>query len=205
VLEALVEADTSLAQELEVLLSEYELAVGPPARDAAGSRIEVPETEALSAKPVEEVPVVDHEADRGRGEYMYGNVRSSRVALGDEQPLEHVPPERVTELDQLDTEGTVPAPALEDMYAIVEAYPDLGPDDWAQIDRDIEAVLRELDDRSAADKDVLTRHLSRIGETAPDILDAILVRLEADTARFGLPVALAAREMRAWLAGTESA
>jgi hypothetical protein len=203
-LEALVEADTSLAQEIEVLFSEYEIAVGPPTADAAPSRVEVGESGALSMQTVEEVPAVDREADRGTGEYMYGNVQSSSVSLEDEEPLDHVPPDRVTELNELDTEGTVPGPALNDFFAVVEAYPDLAPEERAQIEHDVEAVLRELDEQSAADRQALTVHLRRIGKTAPDVLDAMLERMEADRARLGIPASMAAREMRAWLEGREA-
>jgi hypothetical protein len=187
-----------------VLLSEYEIAIGPPANDSGSSRVEVPDTEALGTRPVEEVPVVEREPDRGQGEYMYGNVRSSRVMLEDEQPLEHVQPDRVTELAELDTEGTVPGPPLNDMYAMIEAYPDLDPEERAQIESDLEAVLNELEGHSAADEQALSVYLRRIGETEPDVLDAILERIEADTAKLGLPAAMAAREVRAWLEGRRS-
>ena len=204
-LEALVEADPSLAQELEVLFSEYEVAVSTPSpADSAVSRVEVAGTEGLNTEPLEGVPVVEREADRGHGAYLYGNVQSSNAALDNGQPLEHVPPDRVTELGQLDTAGTVPVPALDDLYEIVAAYPDLEIGERERIQRDLEALLKELEERSAADEQVLVGYLRRIGETEPDVLDAVLERIEADTARLGLPAALAVREMRAWLEGTRT-
>jgi hypothetical protein len=47
--------------------------------------------------------------------------------------------------------------------------------------------------------------LGEIGRIEPDVLSAVLDRIEADAAKLGLPASLAAREMGAWLAGTESA
>lgn len=197
-LEALVEGNPSLAQELAVLLAEYEIAIGPPPSAGSGLReAKVPETE--------EVPVTGQEPDIGDGEYLYGNVQPGTVTLEEEGLLDRLSPEQVTELRQLDTEGAVLSPALDDLHEIVNANPDLAPDEKEHLDQELQAVLDELSEQSAADTRRLVDHLGEIGRIEPDVLSAVLDRTEADAAKLGLPASLAAREMRAWLAGTESA
>jgi hypothetical protein len=205
-LEALEEGDTSLAQELGVLLGEYETAIAPPSpEDDSLEEADETDTEALYEEPIEEVPVTHEEPDVGEGEYLYGNVVPGTVVLEEEEPLDEIAPEEVIQLDELDSEGVVSAPALEDLQEVVEAYPDLEPDERQRLGRELDEALDELSEESAADVERLVSHLTEIGRIERDVLSVILDRIEEDAAALGLPAMLAAREMRAWLAGAESA
>jgi hypothetical protein len=205
-LEALEEGDPSVAQELAVLLGEYETAIGPPPSEGSSlEEAEVTEDEALYGAPIEEVPVPDQDPDIGDGEYLYGNVVPGTVVLEEEEPLDEVAPDQVTELNQLASEGVVPAPALDDLQQVVDAYPDLEPSERQRLEHELDEVLDELSEESAADVERLVSHLSEIGRIEPDLLSAILERIEADAPDVGLPAALAARQMRAWLDGAQSA
>jgi hypothetical protein len=204
-LEALEEGDTSLAQELGVLLSEYEATIGPPLSEDEGlEEDEEADDEALYEESIEEVPVTEQEPDVGDGEYLYGNVVPGTVELEEEEPLDEMVPEEVTELNELDVEGVVAAPALDDLHEVIEAYPGLAPDDLQRLERELDEVMDELSEESAADVERLVRHLSEIGRIEPDLLSAILDRIEEDAPDLGLPAALAARQMRAWLDGMQS-
>jgi len=205
-LEALEEGDASLAQELGVLLGEYETAIGPPPSDGDSlDEDEATDDEALYEGPIDEVPVADEEPDIGDGEYLYGNVVPGTVVLEEEEPLDEMAPDEVTQLNQLDLEGVVLAPALDDLQEVVEAYPDLGPEERQRAEHELDEVLDELSEESAADVERLVSHLSEIGRIEPDLLSVILDRVEEDVPDLGLPAALAARRMRAWIDGAQSA
>jgi hypothetical protein len=205
-LEALEEGDASLAQELGVLLGEYEAAIGPPPSDGDSlDEDEATDDETLYEEPIEEGLVGDEEPDVGDGEYLYGNVMPGSVVLEEEEPLDEMAPDKVTQLNQLDSEGVVLAPALDDLQEVVEAYPDLDLGERQRVERELDEVLDELSGESAADVERLVSHLSEIGRIEPDLLSVILDRIEEDVPDLGLPAALAARQMRAWLDGAQSA
>lgn len=143
--------------------------------------------------------------DIGDGDYLYGNVVPGTVVLEGEELLDQVFPDQATQLSELGTEGVVPAPTLDDLQEVVEAYPDLEPAGRQRLESEVHEVLDELSEESAVDVERLVTHLGEIGRIEPDLVSAILERIEADAPALGLPVALAARQMRAWLDRAQSA
>ena len=72
-LEALVEADPGLADQLDMMVGEYHAARGPSEEKIAAG--EQPPMAEVPVEPEEKVSL-DHRDDAGEGTYLYGNVKN---------------------------------------------------------------------------------------------------------------------------------
>lgn len=178
VLEAMVEADPGLAVQLEAFLEEYYATVGPTAVPTVA---EPAEAQPAPVAREGEVPVESHEAepsrhtdDAGKGTYLYGNVPDSGITV--EQPLDLSPDVREirSEMETLsfDVQGL-----FDQLKATVVEQAELSDTLKAQLEHRLEKLQSEIMLKDDADEGRVVRHLRRIGELDPDILELLLTGL----------------------------
>lgn len=173
-LEALVEADPALGRRLEGFVREWEPVSGPPgsAHDPAAQEV-VGEDEAWGS-----TVALEPNPDVGQGAYLYGNLEPGSVTVenGGEGGMA-----RIEGLDHVERLGLDPSRVRQlrdDLYGAIESHPGIDP----VLERDLKGELEDALDEAAmgerADADRLGRNLRNIGRMHPDILRALLDRLD---------------------------
>jgi hypothetical protein len=178
-LEALVEADPGLANQLEVHLEAYY---------ATGREVEptqtrgTPESEASEFVPREEQRIKRHEVEprshtdvAGEGTYLYGNVRAGDdVAV--EKSVDAGPDVlaggRELEMLSLDVDKL-----FDQLRATVDRKSALKDEVKAELRQELKELEVELMLGEDADEEQIVEHLRRVGDLDPDFLDLLLTGL----------------------------
>lgn len=176
-LEAMVEADPGLADQLERLLKEY-YATGVMTAGAADGGLPQEGGEALAW---EEVPTEPHEAkpsshtdDAGGGTYLYGNVPSSDITVEKGAEMNG-------ELSQ--TGGEEPTlrfevgELFEQLEGTVRSESELSDVIKATLENRLQELEAEIMLEEDADEERIVKYLRRIGELDPDTLELTLTGL----------------------------
>jgi hypothetical protein len=190
-LEALVEADPSLAQELDAFMQEYYQAVG--SSGATATQL-APESAPIAGIEVSE-PARGEQAveDIGQGTYLYGNVEAGAVTVGERVgAAESVPVADRQAADVLLESSSTPP--FEDLHAAIEAYPGIGTVDREALQNALRGVLSQAARGIEASEERLLYHLLTIKRLNADVLEIVLTSLaEGDD----LPRALRQAMMKA--------
>jgi hypothetical protein len=173
-LEALVEADPSLAQQLGVLVEEYHWAIGPPRTGTtrtAGQGVpvwsDVPDT----------TVAVDEDKDVGRGTYLYGNVKPGSISVGRGVKAQQDSFGGHDGVEEGNLNVAVTGLLFNDLYTALETYPDLNPTVKADIEEELQGVLAQIALGQEANEEILARHLRDIRRMNSDILEVVLNKL----------------------------
>jgi hypothetical protein len=172
-LEATVEADTALTQMLDEFMKEYYQLIGPP-------EARLPESErgedefSLSGEEDElsvELPEVETERETT---YLYDEVEAGSASIGgqvdedEEEDTERVP------ISSFGPDADTARGIFKELYAAVDAYPELGLD----LRMELKGVLEGIENESArgrqASVERFGRQLGRIREIAPALLELFL-------------------------------
>jgi hypothetical protein len=172
-LEALVEADPSLALELDAFMQEFYQAAGP-----SGARGPEWASESVSAaEETVELAEAEQVADKlGQGTYLYGNLEPGAVSVGERVgTAESVPGVGQPAGGPLPPEAL--APPFEDLYAAVDTYPDIDPQAVTALRNALQGVLAESAREILANEERLLYHLLTIKRLNADMLEIVLARL----------------------------
>jgi hypothetical protein len=172
-LEATVEADTALAQTLDQLLQEYYQLIGP-------AEARLPEDEwsedGFSVSGEEDEPPNEPSEVELEGEttYLYDELAAGSESIGseigenEEEDTDRVP------ISLFGPDAETAKGIYKELYAAVDAYPDLS----LELRMEIKEVLEAIEDESAqgrrASEERLGRQLAKIHEIAPDLLELFL-------------------------------
>jgi hypothetical protein len=176
-LEALIEADPSLAQELDAFMQEFYQAAGP---SGAGMPEWVSESAPVAGQETVELAEAEQaDEDVGQGTYLYGNLEPGAVSVG----------ERMGGTESMPGTGQPPggplapdasAPSFEDLYAAIDTYPDIDPEAATALRNALQGVLTESAREILASEERLLYHLLTIKRLNVDILEIVLTRLIED-------------------------
>lgn len=90
---------------------------------------------------------------------------------------------------------------FEQIYALIEARPDIGSEDKADLKTDVQELQAEVKKGDQADETFLSRRLRNIKRMAPDILEVVLATLTGPAAGLSQVAARVARRMKATAEG----
>ena len=177
-LEAMVEADPGLTDQLEALLQEY-YATSRPVEPTEGAK--VPEAETSEFVPREEARAESHEAEprghtdaAGEGTYLYGNVPAGDVSV--EKALELGPDvlevRREVEMLSFDVDEL-----FAQLQVTVDQEPALDDQDRRELHEELEGLEGEIMLGADADQERIVEHLRRVGDLDPDFLALLLAGL----------------------------
>jgi hypothetical protein len=185
-LEALVEADTALAQELNVLLEEYYQAVRSSEEGSAVPSEPTMVDEGEVAPPTRGPQ--EGEDDYGEGTYLYGNLEPGSVEVGEGdvevEPTDQMPSQ--VEVIALDDEQM--ASIFEPVYAFVRDNSETWQGDIDEVEailEDVRALVSEGDD---TDPDLLLRRLRMLRRKAPEVLEVLLQRMDVEGSSIGVVI-----------------
>lgn len=178
-LEAMVEADPGLANQLEVRLEEY-YATSQPVTQVEG--LEVEEEEPSEVVPREEQRVERHEVEprnhtdvHGEGTYLYGNVRAGSD-LAVEKPVEQeadvLAVHRELEMLSFDVDEL-----FEQLRVTVEQEPGYNDETKGELKAALEELEVELMQGEEAGEDRIVELLRELGEVDPNLLALVLTGL----------------------------
>jgi hypothetical protein len=174
-LEAMIEADPGLGEQMELLLEEY-YSTSSPVGPAVGDQM--PESEASEFVPREAPRIEEHEAEprghtdaAGEGTYLYGNVRSGDTTV--EKAVELSPDVlqvgREEEMLEFDIDEL-----FEQLRVTVGREPALSDETRERLVETLEGLEAELALGEDADEERVVEHLRRVGRLDPDFLDLLL-------------------------------
>jgi hypothetical protein len=185
-LEALIEADPSLAQELDAFMQEFYQAAG---RSGARALESAPESAPVAgAEIVEPAEAEQAGEDVGQGTYLYGNLEPGAVSVGERAgAAESVP--------GADQPSDVSAPPFEDLYAAIDTYPGIDPGAATALRNALQGILTESAREILASEERLLYHLLTIKRLNADMLEIVLARL-VEREQVPQPIGRAVRKVR---------
>ena len=174
-LEAMIEADPGLGEQMELLLREY-YATSSPVGPGVGDQM--PESEASEFVPREGPRVEEHEIEprshtdaAGEGTYLYGNVRSGDTTV--EKAVELSPD--VLQLGREEEMLTFVVDSLfEQLRVTVGREPALTGETRERLVEELRGLEAELALGEEANEERAVEHLRRVGELDPDFFDLLL-------------------------------
>jgi hypothetical protein len=179
-LEAIVEADPGLGEQLEVLLAAY-YATGQ--RGGATVAARLPQSAESEFLPREEARIEDHEVEprshadvAGEGTYLYGNVRAGDEITVDtalEMGPDVLAVHRELEMLSFDVDEL-----FEQLRATVERESALSDQVKGELRAELEELQVEIMLGEEADEERMVHHLRRIGDLDPDVLELLLTGLQ---------------------------
>jgi hypothetical protein len=172
-IEALIEADPAFGRRLEGFVRECHL-VGGSTQD----RISQPVPEVLYDNQVTGTTLaLKTDDDVGKGAYLYGNLKpGAETSVGAGGLMMN----RVEGVDHIEVMGITSSRVtqlLDDMYAAIGSHPGIERERGQDLKTELEKAMTEVIKGDAADADRMSRHLRRIGQMHPDVLQALLERL----------------------------
>ncbi len=195
VLEAMVEADPALARRLDGFAQElYEplqasgLPSASPQPPPVGEDEEAVDT-ALSP-PIEEqvrgsgpyqadaAAEATFEDSVDRGTYLYGNVKAGVSSVGRDTGVDSFDPANVTRAADVASLSGIPA-LFERLLAAVAEHPAIEEGRKQDVRVELRILQEQLREPATADPDLITRHLSTLRNTAPDIAEVVIEAVSA--------------------------
>jgi hypothetical protein len=194
-LEALVEADPGLAEQLDLLVGEYH-AAGRAAAEAEGADRQAPTVAAPVApdSPAKrEIEPEDHRNDAGEGTYLYGNVKAGDTTVGEalEMGSGVLDVQQNVEALSFEVEGL-----FDQLYATLERRTELASEIKVDLQDELQNLEAELALGEDASEGCLLRCLRNIGQLDLDFLELVLTGLGNTRTEARFVVQNAIRRMR---------
>jgi hypothetical protein len=181
VLEALVEADPALVKRLNGFIEEFHQVIAPPrARLLGPSPVKSP----VGGGVPDTTFTAEDDTDTGRGAYLYGNVRSSKVtSIGRGVRGRRVPIATVVGPDAVDVKLL-----FEQLRATVKERSDLDAPVKSKLEDELQGMLTQIISADGGDVKAFTHHLQNIRRLDLDIFEVVLDQLTSLASDLG-PVA----------------
>jgi hypothetical protein len=171
-LEALVEADPSLAQELDAFMQEFYRAVGSSGVRASEP---APASELFEDRELSEAEQAGQALEQGA--YLYGNVEAGAVTVGERVGAAESVPAADRRAAGVPLEPSGSTPPFEDLHAAINAYPGIEPVDKEALQNALRGVLSQAVRGIEASEERLLYHLLTIRRLNADVLEIVLTGL----------------------------